>query len=55
MFLGVLEYECVATEDSGNKDLEFQVGEVLTHTRPIYIYRSHRVLSAPSGGNRGPD
>jgi hypothetical protein len=34
-FLGFLEYKGVAAEDGGDKDLEFHVREVLTHTRPI--------------------
>jgi len=35
VFLGVLEDECVATEDGGHEDLQFQGREVLTHTGPM--------------------
>ena len=34
-FLRFLEHKGVAAEDSGDKDLEFHVREVLTNTRPI--------------------
>jgi hypothetical protein len=36
-FFGVLKHERVTTEDGGNENLELHVGEVLTHTCPIYI------------------
>jgi len=39
MLLGVLEYECVATEDGSDKDLEFHVRKVLAHARPMYHSR----------------
>ena len=46
-FLGVFEYECVATEDGGREDLELQVREVLAHTRSI-IHADHKVISPPA-------
>ena len=47
-FLGVLEYECVATEDGGNEDLELHVREVLTHTPPTI--HDHRIVSFLTSG-----
>jgi len=35
VFLGILEDECVATEDGGHEDLQFQGREVLTYTGPM--------------------
>ena len=43
-FLGVFNYECVATEDGGHEDLELQVHEVLAHTCPI-IHADHNLNS----------
>ena len=45
-FLGVFEYECVATEDGGHEDLEFQGREVLTNTCPV-IHSDHKVNFPP--------
>ena len=34
-FVGILEHERVAAEDSGNEDLELHVRQVLSHTCPV--------------------
>jgi len=47
-FLGVFEYECVATEDGGYEHLELQVREVLAHTCPI-THPDHKVSFPASG------
>jgi len=47
VFLGALEYKCVAAEDSSDEDLEFQIREVLTHAGPWAIReRVKRLLDA---------
>ena len=51
VFFRLLEYECVATEDCGDEDLKFHVGEVLAHTCPIP--HQQMVWSGPPTSNAG--